>query len=88
MRRASKRDANETAIIEALRAVGAWVKQLDFPSDLAVRFRRKWSMLEVKDEGGKLTAQQEKDHAALDPGAIPIVRTPEEALKAIGAINA
>ena len=39
-RYATKRDLNERPIVDALRAVGATVVQLDKPVDLLVGFRR------------------------------------------------
>lgn len=50
MRRASRRDANEAAIVEALRKVGAFVHYLDGRDtpDLLVGFRGVWRVLEVK----------------------------------------
>lgn len=86
-RQAAKRDANEPSIVTALFAVGAYVFKMREPADLLVRFRREWFVLEVKDDDGTLTGKQEKDHAKVDDGAIPIVRTTAEALRAIGAIK-
>ncbi len=85
MRRAGqgkKRDANEGAIVEALRAVGARVQFLsgDGAPDLLVFWRRLWYPLEVKSATGTRTDAQEQTH-------YPIVRTAEEALRHIGAIR-
>lgn len=83
-RRAAKRDANEREIIEALERVGCVVFQLDKPADILARRRGHWYLMEVKGPHGKLTGQQERDHARLPPGTIPIVRNPTEALLAVG----
>jgi len=85
MRRAAKRDANEGPIIDALLAVGAYVQQADFV-DLVVGFRSRNYLLEIKQENGRLTPRQEKLLAEW-PGQYAIVRTPEEALRAVGAIG-
>lgn len=87
MRRAPKRDANEPEVLDALRAVGAAVYQLDWTIDLLVRFRRLWFCLEVKGPKGTLTDSQEEMIAQLDRGAVIVVRSVDEALKAIGAIR-
>jgi len=89
-RRAAKRDANEPAIIEALRRAGAVVYPIsgkDVP-DLLVIYRGVVDIIEVKTKTGKLTdGQREYHRMALEAGYyIPVVRNPEEALRAIGAI--
>ncbi len=90
MRRAARIDANQQEIVEALRAVGAAVFPLHmvghgFP-DLAVWFRGRITLLEVKGRGGKLTAD-ELDWHLRHPGAATVVRTADEALQAIGAVE-
>ena len=88
-RHAKCRDACEKGIIEALRAAGALVVQLDKPLDLLVGFDGAWWLIEVKMPGGRLTAGQEKfltDVAAAGLGAVTaVVRTATEALQLIGA---
>ena len=80
---AKSRDANEPEIIEALKKAGAKVQRLDM-LDLLVQFEGKLYLLEVKTEKGKNTDAQNK---LKEKGWIfHIVRTPLEALKAIGAI--
>ena len=83
---AARRDANEQAIIEALRAIGAIVQPLSAAGvpDLAVYFRG-WHMLEVKTAKGKLTELQKEWDEKYGPGAVSIVRNIEDAYKAIGA---
>lgn len=87
MRRAPRRDSNEGDIIEALRKVGARVYQLDWTIDLLVRFRRTWWLFEVKRPDGKLRISQTDMIAELDDGAVHVVRSVDEALRAIGATN-
>jgi hypothetical protein len=91
-RYAKKRDTAEPGIIDALEGVGALVFQLDTPADLLVKFRELWHVMEVKTGRGKnLTVikdkrqKQQQDFLLLTK--TPIVRTPDEALRAIGAMN-
>lgn len=83
---ARKRDANEEAIVKALRQCGAAVIRISERGapDLLVLFRGDMFLLEVKQFGRKLTpAQKQRD----DEGwPLWIARTPDEALKAIGAL--
>lgn len=92
LRYAKRRDLSEPAIIEALERVGAEVWPLDFPVDLLVRFRLHWFLLECKTgRGPKMAIRKDKRQQAqqnfIAATGIPIVRTPVEALKAIGALE-
>jgi len=88
-RYAVRRDSAEQPIIQALEAAGAEVWVLDYPVDLLVRFRDHWHLLEVKTGRGKLLRiakdkrRQAQQNFIASTGT-PIVRTPVEALKAIG----
>lgn len=77
---ARRRDAAEPAIVAALEALGADVTRLSDAGapDLLVEFRARLYAFEVKSERGKRTKAQHRSRW-------PIVRTPEEALLAIGA---
>lgn len=77
---AARRDIAEGPIVEALRGVGAEVWQLSGAGlpDLLVRFRGILAAGEVKTGKGKLRRTQ---------GAFPVWRTPDDALKAVGAIR-
>jgi hypothetical protein len=74
-----RRDANEPAILEALRAVGAECWQISGRSlpDLLVRYRGVYYAAEVKTLKGRLRETQ---------GAFPVWRTVDDALRAIGAV--
>jgi hypothetical protein len=74
-----KRDSAEKPIVDALRAVGARVLFVSGQGnpDLFVRHRGSWTALEVKTNKGRLTHNQQNLEWA-------VVRTPEEALAAIG----
>lgn len=84
------RDQAELPIVQALQAVGALVHRLDKPCDLLVRFRGRTWLLEVKTPYTKagrerMRKDQVEQQRRLIAWEIPIVRTPLEALRAIGA---
>jgi hypothetical protein len=84
MRRAAKIDANQTAIVDALRAIGVRVEVLGKPVDLLCSHRGVWHVVEVKNEEGKnrLTKDQVEFIARSD-APIHVVRSPEEAVAAV-----
>lgn len=89
-RRAAKRDGNERAIIDGLRAVGALVYPLSergYP-DLLVAYRDNTYLLEVKARKGKLEDAQIEFRDNWTGGVLALVRTLDEALEAIGAVEA
>lgn len=87
MRIASRRDANERRVIDALRACGAYVKQINDAGafDLLVYYRGRTLLLEVKD-GDKppsaraLTPAEAKFHAEWPGQNLHIVNSEHEAL--------
>lgn len=85
-RYAKKRDGNEAPIVQALRKAGATVWLLDRPVDLLVGYGGRLTALEVKTDRGRLTDEQA---AICQFNDLPVyvVRTPEDALRAIGALN-
>lgn len=96
MRRAAKIDVNQPEIVEALKSAGATVRSLaavgeGFP-DLAAGFRGRTFLLEVKrpkakgQRAGELTEDQERFFEEWRGQAV-VVRNPEEALRAIGALQ-
>ena len=86
---AKKRDASEPEIVQALRKAGARVWQLDRPFDLLVGFSGRFTVLEVKTGKGKATDAQHAELHACQAGGLPVylVRTPVEALQAVGLIH-
>jgi hypothetical protein len=88
--RAARIDSTHTEIVAALRDAGALVISLATVGlgcpDLCVGFRKRNYLLEVKGPKGKLNPYQEALHK-MWPGQMNVVRTPEEALRAIGAIK-
>lgn len=91
MRRAAHTDANQTAIVAALRKVGAKVTSLAAVGggvpDLLVGFRGVNVLLEVKNpeqskRDQRLRKSQREFHATW-PGKVAVVRTAEEAVLAV-----
>ena len=83
-----RRDRNEREIINALRAHGASVSQLDWWCDLAVGFQNQNYFLEVKDGAKSPSKRQltpfEKHFHETWRGQITIVKNVDEALEACG----
>lgn len=90
MRRAAKVDANQTQIVEALRAAGATVQSLasvgdGVPDLLVSRAQRVWC-IEVKGPKGTLTPDQ-IEWIGQWQAPVHIVRTADDALRVIGVIE-
>jgi hypothetical protein len=88
MRVAARRDANEDQVMSALRACGAFVKQINDGGtfDLLVWYRGHTLLLEVKDgrkppSARELTPAEQKFHAAWPGTNLHIVLSPEDALE-------
>lgn len=84
-----KPDKTQAKIVEELRQIGAKVRITsgmgdDFP-DLLVLFRGTLILMEVKSKNGRLTTGQELFFKEWHEATV-VVRTPKEALQAIGAI--
>jgi hypothetical protein len=86
-RRNPRRDMAEEGIVEALKRFGASVQKLsarDAP-DLLVGWRGQTLLLEVKTPGkGKVSDGQAAWHAKWRGGAVHVVTTVAEALRALG----
>ncbi len=87
---AARVDANQAEIVEALRQVGASVLVLSHVgqgcADLSAGFRGQNYFLEIKTDKGKLTPS-EKEFMEMWRGHYAIVRTVDEALRAIGVLE-
>lgn len=88
MRRASRRDANETQVISALRACGAHVETINDAGrfDLLVWYRGNTLLLEVKDgrkppSAQALTPAEEKFHRDWPGDNLHIVNSVDAALE-------
>jgi hypothetical protein len=89
-----KPDANQAAIVKALRACGASVLELDSVGggcpDLLVGYQDRNNydrvnlLMEVKVDDGKLREGQVEFSRDWKGSAVVVVRTPAEALQAIG----
>ena len=87
---AAKVDANQAEIVQALRDVYCSVLLLHRVGqgcpDIAVGYQGSVYFLEIKTEKGKLTPPETKFQDSWR-GHYAIVRTPEDALRAIGVID-
>lgn len=86
MRRASKVDSTQAAIVEALRKVGIWVLHLHQlgggTPDLLCWNRGRYVLVECKSPGEKINALQAA-FIAQCPGEIAVVHSADEALRAL-----
>lgn len=84
MRRAAKVDGTQGAIVEALRRIGVHVEIVGKPVDLLCSHKGLWFVVEVKNAQGKnqLTKDQ-VEFIARSQGPVHIVRTPDEAVRAV-----
>ena len=88
MRRAARVDANQAAIVDALRTAGAYVWVIGLPVDLLVGFRGHTFLVEVKTTSKKhLTALQATFFETWGGGTLARVDSPEAALRMIGMIK-
>lgn len=94
--RAAKIDANQNAIVDALRKAGATVQSLASVGkgvpDLLVGIRGRTALLECKDgskppSARKLTPDQLTWHAAWQGGTLAVVDSPEAALRVLGVMQ-
>lgn len=91
MRRAARVDANQTQIVEALRAAGASVEVIGRPVDLLVGFRGRTILLEVKNPDSRYgragaNKNQADFRSAWRGDVVTLADGPDGALRAIGAI--
>lgn len=88
MRRAARIDANQEAVVIALRAAGAYVWIIGLPVDLLVGYKGHTFLVEIKDGPKKrLTALQEAFFAKWAGGSLVRVDGPEAALRMIGVMK-
>ena len=77
-------DGNQKAIVQALLDAGCRVHYIKQPVDLLVGFRGRNYLLEVKQPKKSKTTPAQDLFFATWSGQSVIVRTPEEALRAVG----
>jgi hypothetical protein len=94
--RAAKIDANQEAVVTALRTAGATVQSLAGVGkgvpDLLVGFKGQTLLMEVKDgfkapSARLLTEDQIRWHGVWKGGALAVVDSPDAALRMIGVIK-
>lgn len=97
MRRAAKIDANQPAIVKALRAAGATVQSLaavgDGVPDLLVGINGRTALIEIKDgaqvpSAQRLTPGQLEWHGAWLGGTLATVNNVEAALRVLAVMKA
>jgi hypothetical protein len=88
MRRAARVDANQEAIVSALRAAGAYVWIVGLPVDLLVGFRNHTYLVEIKTDAKKrLTPLQADFFENWTGGTLARVDNPESALRMLKVIS-
>ena len=89
MRHAARVDANQQAIVAALRAVGAYVWIIGLPVDLLVGYQQHTYLMEIKTTSKKrLTGLQADFFEKWAGGTLCRVDGPQAALEMIGVANA
>lgn len=87
MRFAARVDANQTQIVSALRAAGAYVWIIGLPVDLLVGYRGHTFLVEIKSGSKKrFTALQADFFENWSGSTLARVDSPESALRMIGVI--
>ena len=87
-RYAAKADANQPAIVEALRSIGCEVWCIRWPVDLLVRTKRGWLPMEVKTPNGSLTDDQARFIGSAGNCPTAVVRDAESAIRAVRVLEA
>lgn len=89
MRYAARVDANQAAIVDALRTAGARVWIIGLPLDLLVGYRGRLMLMECKVPGkGRKTTLQTKFFEEWSDMPISYVDGPEAALRHLGVLDA
>ena len=88
MRYAARVDKNQSEIVSALRAAGAYVWVIGLPVDLLVGHNNQTYLVEIKDGPKKrLTKLQQDFFATWTGGTLCRIDGPEAALRMIGVGN-
>ncbi|CAB5207174.1 hypothetical protein UFOVP183_40 [uncultured Caudovirales phage] len=87
MRYAARVDANQEAIVSALRAAGAYVWVISLPVDILVGYKNQTYLVEIKSSSKKrFTKLQEEFFANWLGSSLVRIDSPEAALKMIGVL--
>jgi hypothetical protein len=88
MRRAARVDQNQTQIVSALRAAGAYVWIIGLPVDLLVGYKGHTFLVEIKTDSKKrLTALQADFFKSWTGGTLARIDCPEAALRMINTLG-
>jgi len=88
MRYAKRVDANQDAIVAALRAAGAYVWIIGLPVDLLVGYKNHTFLVEIKTDAKKrLTALQADFFENWSGSTLARIDGPDAALRMIGVIK-
>jgi hypothetical protein len=88
MRHAKRTDANQEAIVKALRDAGAYVWIISLPVDLLVGYKGHTFLVEIKTDAKKrLTALQADFFENWSGSTLARVDSPEAALRMIGLLK-
>jgi hypothetical protein len=88
MRHAKRTDANQEAIVKALRDAGAFVWVISLPVDLLVGYKSHTFLVEIKTDARKrLTALQADFFENWSGSTLARVDSPEAALRMIGVLK-
>lgn len=87
---ATRKDSTQRDIIAALEAVNCEVWVIERPCDLLTLFRGRWLPMECKTPNRNGKVRKRNDQAEqtelITRTQIPVITTPMEALRAIGAV--
>ncbi len=87
MRYAARVDKNQSEIVSALRAAGAYVWIISLPVDLLVGYNNQTFLVEIKDGPKKaLTRLQQDFFGNWCGGSLHRIDGPEDALRMIGVL--
>ena len=88
MRHAKRTDANQEAIVKALRDAGAYVWIISLPVDLLVGYKGHSFLVEIKTDARKrLTALQADFFENWSGSTLARIDSPEAALRMIGVLD-
>ena len=88
MRYAKRVDANQDAIVSALRAAGAYVWIIGLPVDLLVGYKNHTFLVEIKTDARKrLTALQTDFFENWSGSTLARIDSPDAALRMIGILK-
>ncbi len=88
MRYAARVDANQTQIVSALRAAGAYVWIIGLPVDLLVGYKNHTFLVEIKTDSRKRLTKLQADFFENWSGStLARIDNPEAALRMIGVVK-